>query len=78
MENTPTPVREAYARRLNKMARDLEKITRGGRDYIAGTEQLSGLWGAVAALRNLADEFDPGGILLPPGVPFCYPPDHDD
>lgn len=78
MDKTPTPVREAYARRLQKMARELEKVTRAGRDYIAGTEQLGGLWIVIAALRNLADEFDPGGVLLPPGVPFCYPPDEYD
>lgn len=77
LSDTPDPVREAYARKLNKMACDLEKAARNGRDFIKHTEQLGGLWCVVAALRNLAEEFDPGGVLLPPGVPFCFPPDED-
>lgn len=77
ISETPNPVREAYARKLSKMARDLEKAARNGRDFIKGTDQLSGVWCIIAALRNLAEEFDPGGVLLPPGVPFCFPPDDD-
>ena len=76
MSNTPSPIREAYCRRLIRVSRDLEHVARIGRPYLHGSAELARLWDLSRRARQLAETFDPSPCQ-PPAVPPCIPPDSE-